>query len=64
MRRSSALGRERGRVVVTLHVFFFFFFFFFPYSETATAQVPPNERYLAFKTEHFRVVFPEGMESC
>jgi Tol biopolymer transport system component len=32
-------------------------------SATAAAQVPPDERYLMFKTEHFRVVFPDGMES-
>lgn len=28
----------------------------------ATSQVPPNERYRTFETEHFRVVFPERME--
>ena len=28
----------------------------------AAAQVPPDERYLMFNTDHFRVVFPEGME--
>ncbi len=28
----------------------------------AAAQVPPDERYLQFETDHFRVVFPDGME--
>ncbi len=32
-------------------------------SATAAAQVPPDERYLMFKTDHFRVIFPDGMES-
>ncbi|UCF21057.1 MAG: PD40 domain-containing protein, partial [Gemmatimonadota bacterium] len=26
------------------------------------AQVPPNERYLTFETDNFRVIFPEGWE--
>ncbi|NIR45980.1 MAG: BamA/TamA family outer membrane protein [Gemmatimonadetes bacterium] len=29
---------------------------------TARSQVPPDASYLQFETEHFRVVFPEGME--
>lgn len=28
----------------------------------AAGQIPPNARYLRFQTEHFRVIFPEGME--
>jgi Tol biopolymer transport system component len=31
-------------------------------TSTSAAQVPPNEKYLRFETEHFRVVFPEGGE--
>jgi hypothetical protein len=27
------------------------------------AQVPPDEKYLQFQTDHFRVIFPKGMES-
>jgi hypothetical protein len=27
-----------------------------------SGQVPPGERYLQFETDHFRVIFPEGME--
>jgi hypothetical protein len=29
---------------------------------TGAAQTPPDVRYLRFDTEHFRVVFPDGME--
>ncbi len=29
----------------------------------AVAQVPPDERYLTFDTDHFRVVYPERMEA-
>jgi Tol biopolymer transport system component len=34
----------------------------FLFAVTSAAQVPPDERYLMFKTDHFRVVFPEEME--
>jgi hypothetical protein len=27
-----------------------------------SGQVPPDERYLQFETDHFRVIFPDGME--
>lgn len=30
--------------------------------ELGPAQVPPDERYLVFDTDHFRVVFPSGLE--
>jgi len=31
--------------------------------DLGAAQVPPDERYLVFDTDHFRVVFPEGFET-
>jgi Tol biopolymer transport system component len=31
-------------------------------ASVAGAQVPPDEKYLQFETDHFRVIFPEGME--
>jgi len=54
MRWSNASYHIRGPAAALLLLFF---------SATAAAQVPPDERYLMFKTEHFRVVFPDGMES-
>ncbi len=32
-------------------------------SGVAAAQVPPNERYLTFETDNFRVIFPQGWET-
>ena len=32
-------------------------------ASAARAQVPPDVKYLQFDTEHFRVIFPEGMEA-
>jgi hypothetical protein len=29
----------------------------------AASQIPPDERYLTFETDHFRVIFPERMEA-
>ncbi len=55
MRRSHALAARRGLATAALLQLLF--------QATTTAQVPPDERYLMFKTEHFRVVFPDGMEA-
>ncbi len=32
-------------------------------ASAAAAQLPPDEKYLQFETEHFRVIFPEAMET-
>lgn len=55
MTRSRASRGVRGLAAAALLLLFF--------TATAAAQVPPDERYLMFKTEHFRVVFPDGMEA-
>lgn len=31
--------------------------------EAGPAQVPPDERFMVFETDHFRVVFPSGLET-
>ena len=31
-------------------------------SSASSAQIPPDDHYLIFETEHFRVVFPDGLE--
>ncbi|HSG82001.1 MAG TPA: hypothetical protein VLC48_07120 [Gemmatimonadota bacterium] len=51
MTRAWALRSTSGGIALLLAL-----------TSIVAAQVPPDQKYLQFETDHFRVIFPDGME--
>jgi hypothetical protein len=56
---ASTRGRDKSRVTL----FILALAALLASAPTVVAQVPPDERWKTFDTEHFRVTFPEGLDS-